>query len=66
MPVAREQLSTAMLDDGECAKAVIFEFKEPIVVIEWQGPFQERHWLELKGTPCDQNKNGRELSRPYN
>ena len=49
MPVAREQLSTAMLDDGECAKAVIFEFKEPIVVIEWQGPFQERHWLELEG-----------------
>ena len=38
-----------MLDDGECAKAVIFEFKEPIVVIEWQGPFQERHWLELEG-----------------
>ena|SRR5438445_5757832 len=29
-----------MLDHGECAKAVIFEFKEPIVVIEWQVPLQ--------------------------
>ena len=34
MPVARKQLSTAMLDHGERAIAVIFQFKEPITVIE--------------------------------
>jgi len=38
MPIARDQLSTAMLDDGECPEAVVFQFKEPIGVIEWQGP----------------------------
>ena len=36
-----------MLDHSECAERVIFEFKEPIVVIEGSGPLQERHWLEL-------------------
>src|SRR5438094_10592100 len=34
-------------DYGECSKSVIFEFKEPIVIIERSGPLQERHWLEL-------------------
>jgi hypothetical protein len=30
-----------MLDYGECSEAVIFEFKEPIVVIERSGPLQD-------------------------
>ncbi len=34
-----------MLDYGECSKAVIFEFKEPIIIVERSGPLQERHWL---------------------
>ena len=55
MPVARKQLSTAMLDYGECPEAVVLEFKEPIVVIEGSGPLQERHWLELQGHLCTQN-----------
>ena len=47
MPVAGEQLSTAMLDHGECSKAVVLQFKEPIIVIERRRPLQERHGLEL-------------------
>ena len=38
MTIARKQLSTAMLDYGECPEAVIFEFKEPIIIIERSGP----------------------------
>jgi len=37
-----------MLDYGECSEAVVFEFEERIGVIEWSGPLQERHWLEIK------------------
>ena len=37
-----------MLDHGERAIAVIFEFKKPVCVIEGSGPLQERHWLEMK------------------
>jgi hypothetical protein len=36
-----------MLDDGECPEAVVLKLEEPIIVIEWQRPLQERHWLEL-------------------
>ncbi len=49
MPIARKQLSTAMLDHGECSEAVVFQFENPVRVMEWQGPLQERHWLELGG-----------------
>jgi hypothetical protein len=38
-----------MLDYGECPEAVVLQLKEPVGVIEWQTPLQERHWLELKG-----------------
>jgi hypothetical protein len=30
------------------SKAVIFEFINPSIIIEWQAPLQERHWLELQ------------------
>src|SRR5207245_10121586 len=46
MPVAREQLSTAMLDDGECPKTVHFQFVNPVGIIERSGPLQQRHGLE--------------------
>jgi hypothetical protein len=49
MPVAREQLSTAMLDHGECSKAVIFQFENKVGVIERSGPLQERHGTEGVG-----------------
>jgi hypothetical protein len=38
-----------MLDHGKCSKAIVLEFKEPIIIIEWSGPLQKRHWLELQG-----------------
>jgi hypothetical protein len=38
-----------MLDDGECPKAIVLEFKKPIIIIEWSGPLQKRHGLELQG-----------------
>jgi hypothetical protein len=47
VPVARDQLSTAMLDYGKCAEAVIFQLENEVGVIEWQGPLQERHRLEI-------------------
>src|SRR5439155_15314913 len=37
-----------MLDDGECAKAVHFQFVNPVGIIERSGPLQERHWLEMQ------------------
>src|SRR5438552_14632405 len=40
-----------MLDDSECSKSIIFEFKQPLRIIEWSGPFQERHWLEIHHLP---------------
>ena len=48
MPVAREQLSMTMLDHGECPESVIFQLEDPRGIIEWQGPLQERHWLDLR------------------
>jgi hypothetical protein len=36
-----------MLDYGECSKAVIFEFKEPIIIVERSGPLQEGAGLEI-------------------
>src|SRR5436309_6236931 len=51
MPVAREQLSTAMLDDGECSESVHFQFVNPVGIFERSGPFQERHWLEIHHLP---------------
>jgi hypothetical protein len=48
MPVALEQLSTAMLDYGECSESVIFQLENPIIIVEWSGPLQERHWLDLR------------------
>src|SRR5438128_7169924 len=48
MPVAREQLSTAMLDHGECSEPVHFQFVNPRRIIEGIGPLQERHWLDLR------------------
>jgi len=53
VPIAREQLSTAMFDCGECAKAVVFQLEDPRGIIEWQGPFQERHWLEIGMHGCE-------------
>ena len=46
MPVARDQLSTAMLDHGECSKAVHFQFVNPFGIIEWQTPALQWHWLK--------------------
>src|SRR5438094_3780852 len=40
-----------MLDDGECAKAVHFQFVNPVGIIERSGPLQERHWLEIHHLP---------------
>ena len=45
MPIARNQLSTAIFYDGECSEAVIFQLKNPIGVVEWSGPLQERRWI---------------------
>ncbi len=44
-----------MLDYGERAIAVVFEFEEPIGVIEWQASALQRHGLEMKGHQYDQN-----------
>jgi hypothetical protein len=49
MPIAREQLSTAMLDHGECAETVIFQLEDPRGIIKGSGPLQERHWNNLHG-----------------
>jgi hypothetical protein len=75
MPVARGELSTAMLDYGECAEAIELQFKEPIIIIERSSPLQERHWLEMKGHGAYENsKNpdktqglvmGRDEESPY-
>src|SRR5439155_2072464 len=54
-PGARKQLSTAMLDDGECSEAVHFQFVNPVGIVERSGPLQKRHWLELKTHHCFQN-----------
>ena len=55
MPVARDQLSTAMLDDCECPEAIHLQFVNPIGIIEGSGPLQQRHGLELKTHHCFQN-----------
>src|SRR5438128_8159371 len=49
MPIARELLSTAMLDHGECSEAVILQLGNPLRIIEGSSPLQERHWLEMQG-----------------
>jgi len=36
MPIARERLSTAMLDYGECPEAIIFQLEDPVETIEWR------------------------------
>jgi len=41
-----------MLDYGEYPEAVIFEFKEPIIIIEGSGPLQERHRLKNLYVGC--------------
>jgi len=41
-----EQLSAAILDHGECPESVILQLENPVRIIEWSGPSQERHWLE--------------------
>jgi len=46
MPIARDQLSTAMLDHGECPEAVVLQFENQVGIIEGSGPLQER-----EGTP---------------
>src|SRR5437660_815637 len=46
MPVAREQLSTSMLDHGECPEAVHFQFVNPVGIIEGSGTALQWHWLE--------------------
>src|SRR5437016_7795329 len=40
-----------MLNHGECSKAVVFQFVNPVGIIERSGPFQERHWLEIHHLP---------------
>ncbi len=57
MPVARDQLSTAMLDHGECSKAVHFQFVNPFGIIEWQTPALQWHWLKNLHE-CKQNTKG--------
>ena len=54
MPVAREQLSTAMLDYGKRTIAVIFEFEKPLWGIERSGPFRERHGVYENSKTPDQ------------
>jgi len=44
-----------MLDNGECAEAVIFQLENAVGVIEWKTPLLERHWLELSWHLCIQN-----------
>jgi len=46
MPIARDQLSTAMLDHGESPEAVVLQFENQVGIIEGSGPLQER-----EGTP---------------
>ena len=46
VPIARDQLSTAMLDHGECPEAVVLQFENQVGIIEGSGPLQER-----EGTP---------------
>jgi len=46
MPIVRDQLSTAMLDHGECPEAVVLQFENQVGIIEGSGPLQER-----EGTP---------------
>jgi hypothetical protein len=52
VPIAGEQLSTAMLDDGKCAIAVVFQLENPVGAIEGCGPLQERHWLKNLHWKC--------------
>jgi len=37
-----------MLDYGMRPEAVIFQLENPIGIIEWNDPLQERHWLEMR------------------
>jgi len=53
--IAGEQLSTAMLDYGECPEAVILQLEDPLRIIKRSGPLQKRHWLELQGHHCFKN-----------
>src|SRR5437667_12249931 len=39
-PDAIQRVSTAMLDHGECSKAVIFQLENPLRIIEGSGPLQ--------------------------
>jgi hypothetical protein len=43
------QLSAAILDNGELLGSRPFDFEEEVTVIEGQTPLQERHWLVLQG-----------------
>ena len=49
MTVARDQFCSAIVDYGECSKAVPFDFKDEVGIIERHTPLKERHWLELEG-----------------
>jgi len=46
MTITRDQLCAAMLDYGECSKAVPFDFKDELGIIESRFPLPQRHWLE--------------------
>jgi len=37
-----------MLDYGECPEAIVLQLEDPLRIIEWRTPLQERHWLEMK------------------
>ena len=46
MAVAGDELRATVLDDGECAEAVLLQFEHPLGVIEGQRSARQRHWLE--------------------
>jgi hypothetical protein len=40
MPIPREQLSTAMLDYGECSESVVFQLENKVRIIERSAPLR--------------------------
>jgi hypothetical protein len=54
MRVAREQLSTAMIDHSECSEPVKLQFENPVWVIKGLPPELKRHGPELQ-RHCKQN-----------
>jgi hypothetical protein len=54
MPVAREQLSTAMLNSCECSKAVIFQLENKVRIIASGAALEESAWKCKQNTKWDE------------